>query len=171
MMQKSLFEGNRVTSLLIVEGEEDLKLKPGININAPPGDGRCDCCRRHLSELKPFGKAGDPLVGDFDGVLLLKTWKADFPFDGEAEKIMDEFFGNCNTEEEHKKANERFIQKYGKEEAENLMIRVSASSQVGAFWLCRDCIILDDDEFYNKLYPGYAANKEEQEDIDIQTSP
>lgn len=60
MIQKSLFEGNGVTSLSVVEGEEDLQLRPGMNINAPPSDGRCDCCGRHLSELKPFGKAVEP---------------------------------------------------------------------------------------------------------------
>jgi hypothetical protein len=87
-MQKLLFEGNGITSLGSVDGEEDLKPKGGININPSPSDGRCDCCGRHLSELRPFGKAGDPLVGDFDGFLLLKTHRSNWPFIfEEAEKI------------------------------------------------------------------------------------
>jgi hypothetical protein len=161
-MQKTFFEGNGITSLLVVEGEEDLKLRPGINLNAPPSDGRCDCCKRHLSELKPYGKAGDPLVGDFDGALLIKTFRGDFPPDEEAERIMDEFFQDCRSEEDYKKAKERLIQKYGEEEAENINLRACASSQIGAFWLCRDCIILNEDEFYEKRFPGYVANKGEQ---------
>ena len=35
------------------------KQKPIIHINPPPPDRRCECCRRHISELKPFGGAGD----------------------------------------------------------------------------------------------------------------
>ena len=33
----------------------------------------CECCGRR--NMKPFGKAGDPLVGDFDGALLVKTFR------------------------------------------------------------------------------------------------
>jgi hypothetical protein len=85
-MSEVFIEKNGITSLLGVDGEEDLKLKPGVNINPPPSNGQCECCRRHLSELKPYGKAGDPLVGDFEGDLLVKTWRHDFPPDEEAEK-------------------------------------------------------------------------------------
>lgn len=44
-----------------------------IWINPPPADNRCECCgSRHISELKPFGGPGDPLVGDFSGAFLVK---------------------------------------------------------------------------------------------------
>jgi hypothetical protein len=36
---------------------------------------RCDCCGKHMSELKPYGKAGDPLVGDLNGELLVNAAK------------------------------------------------------------------------------------------------
>jgi len=49
--------------------------KPKILINPPPGNGRCECCGKHVTELKPFGKAGDPLLGDFNGALLVKTFR------------------------------------------------------------------------------------------------
>jgi len=157
-MSKVLSEGNGVTSFGSVDGEEDLKLKAGININPPPEDGGCECCGKHISELKPFGKAGDPLVGDFNGALLVKVWRLDFPPNEEAESIKEEFYRDCHSKEDHRRADERLIQKYGKEEAEKIFSFLSAHSQVGAFWLCRDCIILSEDDFYGKLFPGYAAN-------------
>ena len=46
-----------------------------IVINPPPSDSRCECCGKHVSELKPFGGPGDPLVGDFNGALLVKTFR------------------------------------------------------------------------------------------------
>jgi len=152
-MAAMFFEVDEGVKFLIgVTEEKDLKLRPGININPPPSDGRCDCCGRYLSELKPFGKAGDPLVGDFNGVLLLKTFKPDFPPDEEAERILDEFFQGCHSEEDHRRARKKLIQTYGEEEAERMQLRVSASNQIGSFWLCRDCIILEDDEFYGTLF-------------------
>jgi hypothetical protein len=52
------------------------KPKPIISINPPPSDYCCMGCGKHISEVKPFGKAGDPLVGDFDGVTLLKNFRS-----------------------------------------------------------------------------------------------
>ena len=49
-----------------------------IVINAPPEDGRCNICETHVSKLDEFGGAGDPLVGDFKGMKLVKTWREDF---------------------------------------------------------------------------------------------
>ena len=43
----------------------------------------CDCCTRHISELRPFGKAGDPLKGDFEGAYIVKVYR---DYDGWAEK-------------------------------------------------------------------------------------
>ena len=79
-MAKALFKGNGCFSLGSVENEGDLKPRPGININPPPVEGRCQCCHKHISELKPFGGPGDPLVGDFSGAMLIKIWRAYGPF-------------------------------------------------------------------------------------------
>jgi hypothetical protein len=65
-MIKKNFEDERAVSYDSISFEEDLILPPKININPPPSDCRCECCGKHISELKPFGKAGDPLVGDFE---------------------------------------------------------------------------------------------------------
>ena len=77
-MTEVLFNGNGVISLGSIDGKEDLEPRPGININPPPHDGRCQCCGRSLDELKPFGKAGDPLVGDFDGALLVQKFRSNW---------------------------------------------------------------------------------------------
>ena len=89
-MATKIIDNNGIVSFDSISSEEDLKLRPRISINPPPADGRCNCCGRHLSELKPFGKAGDPMVGDFDGALLIKKFRPDFPYDEGAEKAWDE---------------------------------------------------------------------------------
>lgn len=50
-----------------------------VSINPPPRDEKCECCRRHIKDLKPFGGRGDPLVGDFTGALLVKTFREGAP--------------------------------------------------------------------------------------------
>ncbi len=49
--------------------------RPVFKINPPPDDRKCEVCHKHVSELKPFGGKGDPLVGDFKGYILLKTFR------------------------------------------------------------------------------------------------
>jgi hypothetical protein len=141
-MSEVLFESNGITSLGSVGGAEDLKPRPGLNINPPPEDGRCYGCGRHLSQLKPFGKAGDPLVGDFNGAFLVKTFRPDFPPDEETDRIMEEFFGACSSEEDWNKAEWMLIERYGQEEAIGIMVYHQASQQFGSSWECRDCIRL-----------------------------
>jgi len=48
-------QGVKINDIHAVYEEKDLKLTPGLNLNPPPSDGRCQCCGRHISELKPFG--------------------------------------------------------------------------------------------------------------------
>jgi hypothetical protein len=60
-MSEIIIKDDWAISLGTVESEEDLKTIPGVsNINPPPQDGRCDCCGRHISELRPFGDSGEP---------------------------------------------------------------------------------------------------------------
>jgi hypothetical protein len=81
-MAEILIKNEGAVSLGTVENEEDLKPIPGLhNINPPPQNGKCECCGKHISELKPFGGPGDPLVGDFTGVYLIKKWRTDGPYD------------------------------------------------------------------------------------------
>ena len=51
-----------------------------IMINPPPIDRKCHRCGKHVNDLNPFGKEGDPLVGNFNGAKLvnsfsLRTWR------------------------------------------------------------------------------------------------
>jgi hypothetical protein len=147
-MQKLLFEEIGITSLGSVQGEEDLKLRSGININPPPEDGRCRCCGRHISELKPFGEAGDPLVGDFDGALLVKKYRFDAPPNEEVDEIMKEFFGTGCSSEDYAKARDKLIEKYGQEEAEEMMYYHANSGYVSKSWECRNCACLSTKRFH-----------------------
>ncbi|NIO22250.1 MAG: hypothetical protein GTN76_16370 [Candidatus Aenigmarchaeota archaeon] len=150
-MAEIMIKGNGVTSMGSIDGWSDLRPRPGFNINPPPADGRCECCGRSLDELKPFGKAGDPLVGDFSDALLVKKFRTTYPPDAEVDKIYDQFFGECCTEDDHERAKKRLIKEHGQEEAERIMGWADASSCIGASWECRDCAVLDIYEYHEKL--------------------
>lgn len=123
---------------------EDLKR---TGINPPPRDGKCDCCGKHISELKPYGKAGYPLVGDFDGVLLLKRFRQDGPYSEKAEKAVkeaDKHYAN----EGYKDPLEWIKNKYGSEEGEKLFYSYMLYCQTSKSWECRDCAVLDGDEYW-----------------------
>jgi hypothetical protein len=138
-----------------VENEEDLKPRPGININPPPEDGKCECCGRHISELKYFGKAGDPLVGDFEGSLLVKMFRRMAPPSEEAKRIYEEYYGSCKTTADEEAAGEKIIQELGEEEAERIEMLLCLESQVRSSWECRDCAVLDIYEYDKKQYARY----------------
>ena len=150
-MATKLIDNNGLVSLSSISCEEDLKLNFFININPPPGDGKCNCCGRHLSELKPFGKAGDPLVGDFNGALLIKKIRSMFPFNKEVNDTIEAYFKDCNTREDFEKAKKELIKKFGEEEAEDILIWDQGYNTVESSWECRDCAILDNKEFHEKF--------------------
>ena len=91
-MKKQLIENEIVMSLENIEPEEGLEPRPDlVNTDPPPQEGKCDCCEKAVSELKPFGKAGDPLVGDFDGILLICKLRFLFPQNEELEMIWADY--------------------------------------------------------------------------------
>jgi len=145
-------------SLAAISKEGDLKLSRRFPINPPPQDGCCRVCGRHMSELKPFGGPGDPLVGDFTGELLVKKWRPMGPYNEEAEKAWKE----AETEAKEPKDIEHWlITKYGKKKTGQILISVEAWAQAGASWECRDCSILDDDEYFKKLDQRYQERRNE----------
>jgi hypothetical protein len=150
-MSEKILSNNNCISLGSIDGEADLALRPGaININPPPQGGRCDCCGRHISKLSPFGKASDPLVGDFEGALLVKRWRPGGPYDEEAGKAMQEA-ERCYENDGYKDPLGWMINKYGKEKGESLYYTMMLWDQTGSSWECRDCSILDEDEFFIRL--------------------
>jgi hypothetical protein len=95
-------------------------------INPPPKEGRCNLCGRHVSELKPFGGPGDPCVGDFSGALLVKRFRSEGPPLTAEEIAAHETYDE--EWEEHGPAN--------------------AANSFGPSWECRDCIVLNDTEYW-----------------------
>lgn len=113
-----------------------------ILINPPPQNRKCECCGK--SKLKPFGKAGDPLVGDFNGALLVKTFRSMAP-------KQDEFdISDCMDKDKYLDE-EKFMKKYGKEKLGRFYLLDQLGDTVGASWECRDCIVLGDEEYFKKL--------------------
>jgi hypothetical protein len=166
-MTQIFFNKNGVISLEAVSKEEDLIPTGRIIINCPPRDGRCDVCGRHMSELTPFGGPGDPLVGDFSGELLVKKFKPAGPYNGEAMKAWEEYEEECpmvvKSErpvadgishieyEEREEPLHWFIATFGNDKGQELYLAGLAYSQVGPSWECRDCSVLDLDEYFEKL--------------------
>lgn len=153
-MPQKIIDRNGIVSLGTIECEEDLKPQPGINLNPPPEDGRCDCCGRHIGELKPFGGPGDPLVGDFTGALLVKMFRPFGPFDEEADRACQEAKSRYK-EEGFGNGPDYLIHKYGPEKGEELSGRISCYSQFGSSWECRDCAVLDESEYFEKYDQRY----------------
>lgn len=148
-------------SLGAISKKADLKLSHRFPINPPPEDGCCDVCGRHMSELKPFGGPGDPVAGDFTGEILVKTWRPMGPYNEEAEKAWEEAEKAVEETTESKDPRSWLIAKYGKEKGEMLSLAVEAYGCVGANWLCRDCIVLDEDDYFEKLNQRYREHGNE----------
>jgi hypothetical protein len=138
-------------SLGTVDSEEDLKPIPGVsNINPPPRDGKCDCCGRHISELKPFGAPGDDLPwGKFTGAYLVKRPRPLMPYCEEVDRAFLEA-QKCYEKDGFKNAEGWLINKYGKEEGEWITFASQAQGTIGSSWECRDCILLNDEEYDDK---------------------
>jgi hypothetical protein len=165
-MTTILVENGTALSLGSISCEADLIPKRGrLNINPPPSDGRCDCCGRHLSQLKPYGKAGDPLVGDFENALLVKTWVAECGPDEELGNLLEEYFGDCKNEEDGKQADAIFIQEHGKEKLDELEDYSMLRGAIHSIWLCRDCMILDRPELYERLDARRRIRKTKDGDL------
>ena len=88
-----------------------------ISINPPPRDMKCQRCGKHVDELKPFGGPGDPLVGDFTGAKLVKTFRPGCEDKMPAlDKVIDRF--NVLYEADPSTAKEKTIEEFGEELAE-----------------------------------------------------
>jgi hypothetical protein len=150
-METKIVDLNDIVSFISISGEGDLKLKSIINTNPPPVDETCDCCGRHISEVKPFGKAGDPLVGDFKGALLITKCRSIVPFDEQMDKIANKFLKNCKTKDECIRAEERLVEELGEKEAKRITIYYSGYGMGEKFREYKDCAILDDKKFYDRM--------------------
>jgi hypothetical protein len=116
------------------------------NVNHPQRDLRCNCCGRPATELEPFDKVGD----QFDGHLFIKNYRPEGPPHPKALEVYDKFFSNCP---DYDLAWKELVLEFGEEEALKIELVVGMIQTVGSSLECRDCISLDDAEFYQKL--GY----------------
>jgi hypothetical protein len=126
------------------KGEEIFQLDPGIIVNPPPSEACCECCGRHISQLKPYGGAGDPLEGDFTGCSLVKVYRRYGPYDEEAERAYLEA-------SKHEDPCAWMKKQYGKEKTDSLLYSLQLYGLVGSSWECRDCAILDTDEYHERV--------------------
>lgn len=156
-MATKIIDNNGIVSFDSISSEEDLKLSPWEKTNLSRADWSCGCCGRHSSELKPFGKAGDPLVGDFDGALLIKKYRPAGPYDEEAEKAVKEAEKHLADDGyKGKDPLEWMIKKFGKEKGRNYVCSYMAYCQTGSSYECRECAVLDEDEYFEKLEQRYS---------------
>jgi hypothetical protein len=122
-------------------------------VNGPPRDERCECCGRHISELKPFGGPGDPLVGDYSGALLIKNFRPDGPYNEEAEKAYKEAEA-CYKQAGFDDIDMYLISKYGQERGEEISFLYDCHHSCGKSWECRDCAVLSTNAYHEKLDHG-----------------
>ena len=149
-------EKNNVTVLSGITGEEDLKPRPGIITNPLPEYARCHCCGKLISELKPYD---NPEYPEFIGTYLFKTYRSYLPYNEEAEQALDEAEANCK---EGQSPSQWLIEKYGEYKGNALNIMGHGSSTYESSWECKDCVVLDDDEFFDKRWKSREDNNNEQ---------
>lgn len=122
----------------------------------------CDCCGKKTGKLKPFGNAGGPLVVDLDGQSLAKTFRPLIPRDKNLERLVDGHFGESVFGEEYERRRQLFADKFGEDAAVDLVLYMSASIMADKVYLCRDCFVLSNEEYFKKLsYRTKTVDSEE----------
>jgi len=132
-MDEYFIKTDEICSIFKVMGEADLKLRPGLNLNAPPADGKCQCCGRHITELKPFGNSSDPL---FCGAFLIKIFRPEW------------FLGPAQLDVVYE-SSERLP------DDPNVWVVPSFEFFNGCevSWECCDCVGLNNTEYFKKKWP------------------
>jgi hypothetical protein len=80
----------------------------------------------------------------------VKTWRPAAPYDGEAEQAVREAEQRF-SEEGYETTLEWLIDVYGEDKGKSLMYSAEAFATSCADWLCKECIALDQDEYFEKL--------------------
>ena len=146
--------------------KEYCQVSPGF-LNNPPADGRCNCCRKHLSELKPFSVRSQASKPGLAEVLLVKNVRPMGPLNEELDRILEKFVGDCLTAEDQEKAEERLIEVFGAVIAYDFLEYYNSSILVLSGWECRECLDLDNDTFVHMRLSrilhdnGISVNRDE----------
>jgi hypothetical protein len=122
--------------------------------NPPSSDLGCYCCGKHISELKPYGKAGDIEIDDCSKEFLLKQRRPMGPYNEKAIRAVKKAYKHY-ADDGYKGPLEWMIGKFGIRAGENLYYSEMASRQLGSSLECRDCFFLNTDEYYEECYRRY----------------
>jgi hypothetical protein len=119
------------------------------------GITRCDCCGRHINELKPFTKQEFPNIGANEGQFLIWRYRRMGPYNEESVeawyewyKVYDEFVG---TGDNGKDSLTWMQLKYGKEKGEELYYADQFYATADKTNECKDCINLNADEYFETI--------------------
>ena len=122
-------EVNGVAIYESMSSEENLKLRSEVNhYDSSPVEGTCMCCGRHISELCYSRKDNS------EKALLIKVDRPMYLPDEEDEKALDKSEGQNDPLD-------RLIEDY---QDADLFEELKES------WECRDCAVLDTDEYFEK---------------------
>lgn len=116
-----------------------------VQLNPPPVDRKCHQCGTHTSELEPFGKEGDPLVGNFEGAKLVKTFRAMAESGGhpELEEVLEEQdrLLKLNDGKWDEGIQITLEQRFGIKMVDSAYLYDQLCNTVSSSWECRNCII------------------------------
>jgi hypothetical protein len=118
--------------------------------DVPPGIDRCECCRRHISKLKPMTKADNPWIGKFEGARLRKNQRTLAPYDKEVHLTIEasRIFYKA---EGFKSQYDWLIHKFGKDEGDEIAGHARAMYETFDYWECKDCLDLCEYEYFAKI--------------------
>jgi len=115
-----------------------------IEINPPPSNNCCECCGRHVREIKPFDR--DKANTSGVGALLVKNFRFMAPskVKGVVELTPDVLNENGDVDDD------KLIAKYGKVKVDQFYLAEQLAWSTTPSWECRDCFTLPDDEYFKR---------------------
>jgi hypothetical protein len=141
----SEIENSRIKYLNIIDKIFGIRNIPLVISCSPPGDNRCEVCRRHISELEPYGENGEPLEKDFSGKYFVGRIR---PFVYDRPELPTIFY-HKESDIEHLNAYSR--KKCGKDIS---VFYFAFSKNILRYKSreCRECILLNTDEYIEKIF-------------------
>ena len=152
-MREIIIENDVATSLGTIDRGEDLEAKDVvINDNHPQLDTECMCCNRPARELRPFGKAGDPCLGDFEGALLVRRYRTFLPPpDIRMIKTYQWMMQSCDPASTFEEERTNLTQVFGEKDAERIIEAMDYGYETGPSYECRDCAVLERARYFERL--------------------
>jgi hypothetical protein len=99
-------------------------------------DRVCDRCGK-VPQI-PFGKEGDPLLGNFDGLYLVKNFR---PMCEEDMPEYDKIINELELDDYSQNVFEKVESKYSKEKVDKALLYDQLRNTIGSTYECRDCHI------------------------------